>query len=60
MLRDLECTLEHGGLHNRTVNGVIQELDVRAIRLTVSPSPRTSTSRGQRCAALQGERPDQR
>jgi hypothetical protein len=36
MFRELKCTLEGGGLHARTVAGVIQELDARCIHLTIA------------------------
>ncbi len=36
MFRELKCTLEGGGLHARTVLGVTQELDARAIHLTIA------------------------
>lgn len=36
MFRELKCTLEGGGLHARTVAGVVQELDARCIHLTIA------------------------
>ena len=36
MFRELKCTLEGGGLRSRTELGVTQELDARAIHLTIA------------------------
>ena len=36
MFRELKCTLEGGGLHARSVTGVVQELDARCIHLTIA------------------------
>lgn len=36
MFRELKCTLQGGGLHARSVAGVVQELDARCIHLTIA------------------------